>query len=880
MAKRQLLPNSEPVSPIQLRKVPPQIFITGAAQENDNRQGPKNKIAPAQQEIHRLNRSKFLIERKNYKANIPKQEGESQTSYIYNMMNHIVPFDQGSSLLDSFGSSNPIYQLGSYELGSYSNRSYQELLNQENHSSNKSLIKLQAAGMLSQVTMHSGNIIKDEPDKQQQQAQNEVAHAEQNEDKYAMLKLDNRFLTYWNILIVVMATYDVFHIPYIIGFSPYYSHSYQIEINDYIIMFTYLIDIFVKFRTIYFDEQTGQKTFVPQRVAKLRLKEFQTYLDIIAFIPFTKLDKTWIPNEDFIYKATLIFEKPNNYSYWVTMYYSAMLFSISEAVPSETSELAFTSLMMIATLMIVTNFFGLIAGFVAQMKEKDQAFGKQMDVVNTAISNLELSLALKEEIAYYMVQMSGTQDEQLEFQSFIDTISPSNRKLVQEEIFRIAIKQNEMLQMMSDQKKFKQMLEDIVQKLEISLHAPENEIIKQGSDDPENQLNMYFVQRGVCQVFVNDKVGLDSGVKRVRLLYPGDHFGEVSLIYNCRRSASVIAGNYCTLASLSAQNFKYISMKYPKLVQEMKEQIFAYDDDIKVFMESNLKKISYMQNLDDDIFHEILFNFKQETYDRDTLLTTENEKSRKLFIVKNGIIDISISIDGHYLVVERLYRGSVLNPRAFLVGDISDIRAKCCQTQTLFYMTFDQMKKLSMKSQKLDQEITAIKNQVPSTNKDNPFIIDYILCKSVLDQSKYKDSKLENRRNMLTCQLKNAVLVKLTNLKRLKNKMSFAQIIQLIIKKKIEEKKQINKMGVLTNLGNAIQASEIKFEDLDSSQAAEIINLIQKMQEKYDNNFKKLQEIDKLSKSFVGHGDQSYHDLVTPKNHYNTLRPTTPKFSK
>jgi len=51
-----------------------------------------------------------------------------------------------------------------------------------------------------------------------------------------------------------------------------------------------------------------------------------------------------------------------------------------------------------------------------------------------------------------------------------------------------------------------------------------------------------------------------------------------------------------------------------------------------------------------------------------------------MFIVKNGIIEISIQVDGHNLVLERLYRGSILNPRAFIVGDINDIKAKCCQT--------------------------------------------------------------------------------------------------------------------------------------------------------------------------------------------------------
>lgn len=36
---------------------------------------------------------------------------------------------------------------------------------------------------------------------------------------------------------------------------------------------------------------------------------------------------------------------------------------------------------------------------------------------------------------------------------------------------------------------------------------------------------MYLVQRGICYVNINDKVGLDAGLKRVRILYPGDHFG-------------------------------------------------------------------------------------------------------------------------------------------------------------------------------------------------------------------------------------------------------------------------------------------------------------------------------------------------------------------
>lgn len=81
------------------------------------------------------------------------------------------------------------------------------------------------------------------------------------------------------------------------------------------------------------------------------------------------------------------------------------------------------------------------------------------------------------------------------------------------------------------------------------------------------------------------------------------------MIYHCRRTATVVANNYCTLAALSQSNFKDIINKYPLLLEDMKSQIYAYDDDIKAFMSENLLKISYLKNLGNDIFHEVMFNF-------------------------------------------------------------------------------------------------------------------------------------------------------------------------------------------------------------------------------------------------------------------------------
>lgn len=98
-----------------------------------------------------------------------------------------------------------------------------------------------------------------------------------------------------------------------------------------------------------------------------------------------------------------------------------------------------------------------------------------------------------------------------------------------------------------------------------------------------------------------------------------------------------------------------------------------------------------------------MFNFIQETFDRGSYLFKEKERSNAMFIVKNGICEISVQIENQNFTIERLYRGSVINHRSFLIADTSDISCKCSQTMTLFYLTYNQIKRLRMKSSKLDQ---------------------------------------------------------------------------------------------------------------------------------------------------------------------------------
>jgi len=68
----------------------------------------------------------------------------------------------------------------------------------------------------------------------------------------------------------------------------------------------------------------------------------------------------------------------------------------------------------------------------------------------------------------------------------------------------------------------------------------------------------------------------------------GQHFGEVSMIFQCKRSATELADNYITCASLNRLKYNELLTIYPKLNDLFKNEIIQYSDPLKCFMEMHL----------------------------------------------------------------------------------------------------------------------------------------------------------------------------------------------------------------------------------------------------------------------------------------------------
>ena len=134
-------------------------------------------------------------------------------------------------------------------------------------------------------------------------------------------------------------------------------------------------------------------------------------------------------------------------------------------------------------------------------------------------------------------------------------------------------------------------METLVSLLETHFVLPEEFVFKQ---DQESD-SMYFIARGDCLVNIREH---DRKEKiAVRVLCEGDHFGEIGLIYNAKRTASVQSRNYNTLAGLRRHMFRLIEQEYPEFKKQIIKHLFKYNYRKKEFIKAAFDKIQFLRDL-------------------------------------------------------------------------------------------------------------------------------------------------------------------------------------------------------------------------------------------------------------------------------------------
>mmetsp|Transcript_12713 Transcript_12713/g.35154 ORF Transcript_12713/g.35154 Transcript_12713/m.35154 type:complete len:409 (-) Transcript_12713:85-1311(-) len=117
---------------------------------------------------------------------------------------------------------------------------------------------------------------------------------------------------------------------------------------------------------------------------------------------------------------------------------------------------------------------------------------------------------------------------------------------------------------------------------------------------------------------------IDNQEKVVKTCVPGDVFGELALLYNCPRAASVVAKDQCVCWQLDRESFNHI-VKDAAMKRRTK-----YD--------SFLKNVTLISSLGDYERSQIADALKSETYKNGEVIVKQDEPGDKFYIVEEGTL--------------------------------------------------------------------------------------------------------------------------------------------------------------------------------------------------------------------------------------------------
>ena len=87
----------------------------------------------------------------------------------------------------------------------------------------------------------------------------------------------------------------------------------------------------------------------------------------------------------------------------------------------------------------------------------------------------------------------------------------------------------------------------------------------------------------------------------------GDHFGEITLIYQCKRTATVISRNYNSLARLTYSHWREIVSETPNYLEYLKCWVYSYQDERKMNVLKMLAEIPVFKGLKSRILNALIY---------------------------------------------------------------------------------------------------------------------------------------------------------------------------------------------------------------------------------------------------------------------------------
>ncbi|OQS01471.1 Voltage-gated Ion Channel (VIC) Superfamily [Achlya hypogyna] len=307
---------------------------------------------------------------------------------------------------------------------------------------------------------------------------------------------------------------------------------------------------------------------------------------------------------------------------YLLSYYYTLTAVYGQSITLQTDEeYAFSTVVIVMGSLLIALVYGNVAVLVSNFYDDQNSYKHKMESLFASMELMRLPRELQRRIvSYYQVMYDrhGTLDGQPE--QFTKELSKNLS--VEVELF---LRMN----MITRSPLFRDCSCEVVQELVMRLHfrvyLPQDFIIVRG----EVGHDMYFIAHGQCEV--SDKgISLSTTKgsmledKPIKVMTQGDYFGEIALLFNCKRMATVVAKTFVELCALTRTVYEAVMERYPEDRAEIESVIRDKygDDELKDAIKQHTKS-------------------KKLTYDHDaTVVKCLNKLNERLVQVEDTMADL------------------------------------------------------------------------------------------------------------------------------------------------------------------------------------------------------------------------------------------------
>jgi hypothetical protein len=429
---------------------------------------------------------------------------------------------------------------------------------------------------------------------------------------------NSKLRLYWNCILAVLITYSLMAVPFKLSFTEH-QHGFYHPLIDLFIDIMLFIDIILNLRTTYYSK--GVLVCDRKKIKNNYLKGWFTVDCISAFpIDIIFIFFNWVPlfpayslirifrifriirffsslktilhfNISLMRMLILAYlimiyvhwiscfwffvgqwnavheangwlvehglEKASIFSQYVTSLYwvitTMTTVGYGDITPTTDLEIIATMLVMVLGVSVYAYVIGNLASMIANLDSSAEAFQQKIDKIDDYLKISQVPKKTRARIHSYFDYLRG----QNKYQANEDPLNGLPEHFKTEIALFLHEKTIKKVPLFEDC--HPGIIASVVTMLKLELYLPGEYVIKEG----EFGSSMYFVAKGEVEVLA------EKETKSICTLSNGSFFGELALLYDIQRTATVKAKTHSEVYILHKENFTKILTAYPKFKERI-----------------------------------------------------------------------------------------------------------------------------------------------------------------------------------------------------------------------------------------------------------------------------------------------------------------------